>query len=244
MSTRTQPTAACSAPRIRAAAAPVALARTAARVGHRPVADPAGRARLLPGQCGERKNREPRVVGRRADQLCAPGRPGPAEARQLAGGLGRLLAEHRAAVGISRRQLAGLAGCCASMLSRLEVGARRPSTELLGVLAHALVVPPGYGPHQFAGQVEALTVALAHAAGGSLVESTPGGARRRRRRLRRARLAADAAAVPVLRELVDRRQLVARVLTLAESEALRRAAWATVPQPPHPRKDHRLDPHT
>ncbi|MBM0238687.1 helix-turn-helix domain-containing protein, partial [Micromonospora sp. ATA32] len=92
-----------------------------------------------------------------------------------------------------------LAGCDRRTVQRLEAGHRRPSSAMVAALAHALAVPPGYAPAGRREQVEVLRVELAAAAGPSLVESTPGGARRRRRRLRKARLAANRVAVPVLR---------------------------------------------
>jgi transcriptional regulator with XRE-family HTH domain len=164
-------------------------------------------------------------VARHSRARCAgsPGAPGAEERAQLVAGVGALVAAHRRAVCLSQRRLAELAGCDRRTVERLEVGRIRPTTALLYALAHALTVPPGYAPDRPA--VAVLAGALVQSAGASLVPSTPGGARRRRRRLRKARRAANAAAVPVLRQLVTRRQLPGQTLTLDESDALRQAAW-------------------
>ncbi|MFI6331903.1 helix-turn-helix domain-containing protein [Micromonospora chersina] len=127
------------------------------------------------------------------------GVPGADERTRLRDSLGAALRRERAARRLSQRALAALAGCDRRTVERLEVGQLRPTTALVAALAHALAVPPGYSPAGRREQVEALRAELTAAAGASLVPSTAGGARRRRRRLRKARLAASAVAVPMLR---------------------------------------------
>ncbi|WP_435120735.1 helix-turn-helix domain-containing protein [Micromonospora tulbaghiae] len=127
------------------------------------------------------------------------GTPGPDERARLRDFLGAALRRARAAHGLSQRALAALAGCHPRTVERLEVGRIRPTSALVDALAHALAVPPGHAPAGYREQVGAVRAELAAAAGPSLVPSTAGGARRRRRRLRKARLAASAVAVPMLR---------------------------------------------
>ncbi|MGI5182238.1 helix-turn-helix domain-containing protein [Dactylosporangium sp. CA-152071] len=125
--------------------------------------------------------------------------PGPTEQARLRASLGAVLRRERARASLSQRRLAALAGCHARTVERLEVGQLRPTTALLAALAHALVVPAGYSPAGRRTAVLEVAALLEGAAGASLVVSTDGGERRRRRRLRKARLAANAAALPALR---------------------------------------------
>lgn len=148
----------------------------------------------------------PASVPRSAPRAAAPvgpadprtrGVPVPAEREQLRASLGAVLRRERAAAGLSQRRLAGLAGCHPRTVERLEAGQLRPTSAILAALAHALAVPPGYSVNRAA--VAELVATLTVAAGPSVVASTPGSERRRRRRLRKARLVANAAALPVLR---------------------------------------------
>jgi transcriptional regulator with XRE-family HTH domain len=127
------------------------------------------------------------------------GVPGPVEREQLRATLAAVLRRERAACRLSQRNLAALAGCHPRTVERLEAGQLRPTTGLVAALAHALAVPPGYSPAGRRTAVAELCAVLEAAAGPSLVTSTPGGARRRRRRLRKARVAANRAALPMLR---------------------------------------------
>lgn len=127
------------------------------------------------------------------------GIPAPDEQARLRGSLGAALRRARAERRLSQRSLAALTGCHPRTVERLEAGQIRPTTAMVAALAHALAVPPGCSPPGRREQMETLRVELAAAAGPSLVPSTAGGARRRRRRLRKARLAASAVAVPILR---------------------------------------------
>jgi transcriptional regulator with XRE-family HTH domain len=111
--------------------------------------------------------------------------PGAAEREHLRVSLGALLRRERGVAGLSQRRLAELAGCHPRTVERLERGQLRPTSALLVALAHALAIPAGWSLN--AAKVEKVRVRLVEAAGVSLVESTPGGARRRRRRMRKAR---------------------------------------------------------
>lgn len=126
------------------------------------------------------------------------GTPGPVERARLRARFGAVLRRERAAHRLTQRGLAALVGCDRRTVERLECGQLRPTTALVAALAQALAIPPGWSPAGRSEAVEQLGAQLAAAAGPSLVESTPGGARRRRRRLRKARLAADHVAVPML----------------------------------------------
>ncbi|WP_200214971.1 helix-turn-helix domain-containing protein [Micromonospora coerulea] len=154
------------------------------------------------------------------------GVPGTDERARLRSTLGAALRRERVARRLSQRSLATLAGCDRRTVQRLEAGQLRPTTALVAALAHALAVPPGYAPAGRRELVDALRAELVAAAGPSLVESTPGGARRRRRRLRRARLAATRVAVPLVRAqrgLPPQRQ-AARVVPADVAQAVRRYA--------------------
>jgi transcriptional regulator with XRE-family HTH domain len=120
--------------------------------------------------------------------------------------------------------LAALAGCNRRTVERLESGRLRPTTALVAALAHALAVPPGWSPAGRRKAVDRLAAELAAAAGPSLVESTPGGERRRRRRLRKARLAANRVAVPILRARhgLQPQRMSARVVPAEVAAAARR----------------------
>jgi len=135
-----------------------------------------------------------------------------------------VLRRERAAHRLSQRALAALAGCHPRTIERLETGRLRPTSALVDALAHALAVPPGWFPRGRVAAVDGLRAELVTAAGPSLVLSTPGGARRRRRRLRRARLAANHTALPLLRVqrgLHPQRQ-ARRTVPPAVAEAARR----------------------
>lgn len=137
-----------------------------------------------------------------------PGRtrgvPGADERARLRSTLGAVLRRERAERRLSQRTLATLAGCHPRTVERLEAGQLRPTTALIAALAHALAVPPGWSPAGRREEYLLLGAELAAAAGPSLVPSTPGGERRRRRRLRKARLAANRAALPMLRAMRGR----------------------------------------
>lgn len=149
------------------------------------------------------------------------GRPDPVEREQIRVSLGAVLRQARGEVGLSQRRLAALAGCDRRSVERLEAGQRRPTSALLDALAQALMTPPGWSVNR--ARVDVMRVRLAVAAGPSLVESTPGGARRRRRRLRKARLAANRAASPLIRAgLAAQQQRTAGLL--ADAQALANAA--------------------
>lgn len=125
--------------------------------------------------------------------------PALVERDRLRATLGVVLRRERARAALSQRRLAALSGCHPRTVERLEAGQLRPTTALLAALAHALAVPAGYSPAGRRIAVLEMAVLLEVAAGASLVISTEGGERRRRRRLRRARLAANRAALPGLR---------------------------------------------
>jgi len=150
--------------------------------------------------------------------------PDPAEQDQLRASVGAVVRRERVARRLSQRALAALAGCDRRTVQRVEGGQLRPTEALLAALAHALVMPPGWSPRSRVAAVDALRAELVAAAGASLVPSTPGGARRRLRRLRRARVAANHAALPALRARhgLPRQRQAVRVVSPAVADAVRR----------------------
>lgn len=110
--------------------------------------------------------------------------------------LGAVLADARAARGMSMRDLAGAVGAAPSTVSRIERGLRRVSPAMLAALADALADDPA-----------PLLATLTDAAGPLLCPDTPGGVRRRERRRRRA---ARTANMRARREIEGRMALLRR----------------------------------
>jgi transcriptional regulator with XRE-family HTH domain len=123
--------------------------------------------------------------------------------------LGAMLAEARAARGLSARALAAAVGAAPSTVTRIERSERRVSPAMLASLAAAL------SPDD----PEALRTALTSAAGPLLVGDTPGGVRRRERRMgkaqRAARLARNRQAVADFRRRAAMQRKAAQMMASA-----------------------------